>query len=466
MLITHAAASAQLLDLRTLSVEQSAWDGFDAGFAPTWIGDTQTIFPSDWNGGGGTANNPGGSGSDSGGFVVDFTGGGPSDPSIVKPKIYHQHIDSVLLIDQLQWSVASARAEAADHVADSINASADPGELSQFAQIVLGEGPAVNPYLPSQYAVALSEAVAHLTASTTDSRFAASGKVGVYLSANAQSAGGAPPAGTPPISDDPSVTSQVKPFGLPPLLDTLVLPPASSAHSSASVVSQAMFDLKTVTQFDLTTTIAKAGAMGLDVAIYQEGNADALMIWNSRDAKEIDLHTYGVLDAGRYLLRIEARADADAAADASALPSSPITQNVSDIAAQTGQFDVQFDLGALQYWYYTLAEDGSGPRLLPDSLITVQVYDPSMNRYIDAQMTLADAYRDLEPTGWFDVAGDQWIDSPLEALQFDLPTGITEAQFLAQTQRLLSLTPVPEPTAALIFAAPLALLRRRRRPGL
>jgi hypothetical protein len=128
-------------------------------------------------------------------------------------------------------------------------------------------------------------------------------------------------------------------------------------------------------------------------------------------------------------------------------------------------FNIEFNLHNLEYWYYTLTEDGSGPRYLADSLITVEAPVIANGRWTgeweSVQMTLADAYRhELRPTGWYDRADFDWLDSPLDALQYPLPATFSVDDYLADFDALL----IPEPaTLTLLFAAPILVLKRRRR---
>lgn len=501
VLSLQAGASAQLLDLRTLNSSVADWSGYPGSFDPDWIGDVDyivhglvpqdPIYVSGFDFGG---TFPGGGGT--GGLIITIGGpgviGGGSDsfipwsppalPEIQKPELYLQHIQTVDYLDHQQSMVTSVHADSPDHTADyGDNTSVAGEQFNHFAQVInlVPNSPAV--------VVADGRAIAQLDAAAEATGFTASGKV-------AAAAGAVATRGTP------------------------YTPAFANAEASSSVAGQATFELKTITSFDLSTTLAQVGQMNLSVSITREGDSAPLATWSAEQARQITQQTYGVLETGRYTVRVQAQAQAQVDASVFDRPGT-ITEPVS----QSSSFDVDFKLHGLEHWYYTANPDGSGAQYHADSLIsvlapvvesgwvyvrgripnnvpadrvvdspddlpadlldTVTYYDgawlmldnwadPASGylQYVDAYWTgqwasvdipLSELYDDLEATGWFDVNSGQWLDSPLDALRFTL-NDLDTATYLAQTTALIANT--PEPAAAvflLAFTAP--LMRRRRR---
>ncbi|MHB1157386.1 MAG: PEP-CTERM sorting domain-containing protein [Phycisphaerales bacterium] len=522
LLTIQAGAEAQLLDLRTLDSASTSWTGYDAAnFQPYWKGDTQYVSLPLWNGGdfpppggggiqigGGTGGDGSGGSGGSGSTIIigypPYSGWTPpAIPDIRKPEIFRRHIQSVEQIGDQRSLATHTTAEASGVVAAYGRTANDSAEFSHYARVVGGGW-------WGNVTIADGRAIAHLDATTGQMSFTASGKVGAEAGAQAQAG-------------------------------SYAMPPHSSAAGSATLVSQATFELKAVTQFDLSTALAQYGQMGLNVSISREGQTQPLVSWAAQEGQQVSQQVYGVLDAGRYTITVQGGAQAGAEAAAVAAPvvvipdpivsgedsgdgallnsglvslvgpviPTPLSDPVSQFQSRAGEFDVRFGLNGLEYWYYTTTEDGSGRRLLADSPITIEVpevksgwvfirglapstvpaaqliysedqlpadlldtverqrivvvgpsqyeYPIGWLQYVDAYWTgewssvdrpLADVYGDeLDPTGWYDFSRGRWINSPLDALRFDLPTGLNEATYLTQIQSLT----VPEPTSLAVL---------------
>ncbi|QNN22885.1 hypothetical protein HED60_11605 [Planctomycetales bacterium ZRK34] len=494
MLLIQAGTQAQLLDLRTLESSTTGWTGYGDNFEPDWDGHSDDITPPSWSnptndsGGylvwdGSSGGYSSGSGSFGAGFSMDYAGyhdygwtpwSPDPAPDIQAPQIYRHRVQSVELLDQQQQVTTAMQAAGGSGYAShgSATTDLDPVEFSQYAEITTSFG---------DFIVAGGRSIAHLDSSANDTAFSAAGKVAASAGANA-----------------------VKGFAY--------RPSHSTADASSSIARQATFELKTITQFDLSATLAKAGQMNLNLAIYQDGVDNPVAAWSAAEAQQITQKTYGVLDAGQYTIKLEA--SASAAASATSFTAYPVTRTES---TESG-FSVDFKLNSLEYWYYTTTPDGSGQHLyadsivsvlapvveagwifvqgavpsgvssdlvitsdtdLPDDLLDTVTANPDHTgtypgalgylQYVDAywtgewaslDMPVSEAYDDLEPTGWYDVIAGQWIDSPLDALRFPLDSGIDEATFLAQTAALVS-TPEPAALMLLLTAAPMLRLRRR-----
>lgn len=368
LLAIQAGAEAQLLDLRTLESTSTSWTGYDAAnFQPHWEGDAQYVSPSLWGGGniiglspsyfvgipiggGGGSYIGGGSSSDSvmlAGNYLYSNWTPPAIPGIRKPEIFRQHIQSVEQIGDQRTLTTYTTAEASGVVAAYGRTANDNAQFSHYAQV--GSGNSGWGWLGGNTQIADGRAISHLDATTGQMSFAASGKVGAEATASAQTG-------------------------------SYARPPHSSAAGSAALVSHATFELKAVTQFDLSTTLAQYGQMGLSVSISRDGQTQPLASWTAQDGRQVSQRVYGVLDAGRYTITVEGGAQAGAEAVAEAPPVvvtppqpvstdgdielwsgghvvAPMSDPVSQFQSRAGEFDVQFGLNGLEYWYYTTAED-------------------------------------------------------------------------------------------------------------